>query len=375
MGSSQGLYNGLFTFLRAVHSEPHVTRIQNWVWIMVGMIQSHSVHLSQIAQYIPSEAQAAGRIAQIRRWLSNRFVDPIAFYRPLIKQVLAHWVNQHAFIILDSTAVNKGRLQVLRLSLSHACRALPLTWLVLNGTGLPTVEDAAPLFREARRLLKALGRITCIGDRGFRDVDWAQQCLKLGWNYLIRIANNTYVCFPDGRWLSIEQLGVKPGQRRYFSDVALTREHAFRCNLMVTWTEATAKQPAELCAVISNLRPNARHLQQYLKRMHIEESFRDDKSGSCELAKSHLRDPERLNHLLLACAVVTLWVHQIGQDLWLKKQRKEIDPAAARQLSIFQIGWRKLLRAASQGLVPPLTLRIRPMRLVPGIFRRKSALC
>jgi hypothetical protein len=375
MSSSQALYNRLFTYLREVHPDPHVKRISNWVWIMVGIILSHSVHLSKIAQYIPSEAQAAGRIAQIRRWLSNRFVDPVEFYRPLISRVLQSWVGQHVFILIDGLAVNNDKLQVLRVSLSHAYRALPLGWLVLEGKGPPTVEQAAPLLREIRCLLKAVASVTLIADRGFHDVDWAIQCLKYGWNYLIRVANNTQVCLADGQWLSIKRLGVKRGQRRYFANVLLTRNHALRCNLMVTWTEWKPQQERELCAVITNQKPCLRHLQHYLLRMHIEQSFRDDQSGSCELAKSKLRDPERLNHLLLACAVVTLWMHQIGQEVWQKKQRKQIDPAAGRQLSIFQLGWRTLQRAVSRGLVPALTLCIRPMRLARGVWRRKYIYC
>ncbi len=234
MSSCDSLYNRLFAYLRTVHPEPHVTRISNWVKIMVGMILAHSVQLSQIAQHIPSEAKAAGRIAQIRRWLSNRFVNPIEFYRPLIQATLKHWAGQAVFIILDGTAVNHGQLQVLRLSLSHACRALPLTWLVIAGTGLVTVEQASKLLDEALLLLGALQRMTFLADRGFRDTDWAEKCLKLGWNYLIRIANNTYVCLPDRRWRNIEHLGVKLGQRRFFRDVLITKDNAFRCNLMLT---------------------------------------------------------------------------------------------------------------------------------------------
>jgi hypothetical protein len=299
MGSSHGLYNELFSYLRTVHPEPHLKRISNWVWIVVGMILSHSVQLAQIAQHIPSEAQAAGRIMLIRRWLSNVFVKPIEFYRPLISQVLEHWSGQDLFILLDSTVVNGGKLQILRMALSHAFRALPLSWLVIVGPGLVTVERAEALLSETQRLLSQVASVTLLADRGFRDSDWAEKCLQLGWNYLIRIANNTYVHLPDGRCLSIAALGVKPAQARYFCNVGLTLNKAFVCNLMVTWTDATPKQPAELCAVITNLRPCFQTLQAYLKRMHIEESFRDEKSGCCQLQKTKLRDANRLNHLLL----------------------------------------------------------------------------
>lgn len=336
------------------------------------MILSHSVQLAQIAQHIPSEAQAAGRLMQIRRWLSNPFVQPVEFYRPLISQVLAHWIGQPVFIVLDSTAVHGDKLQILRLALSHAFRALPLSWLVIAGKGLVTVERAEALLSEAQRLLAPVARVTLLADRGFRDTDWAERCLQLGWNYLIRIANNTYVYLPDGRCLSVAALGLKPGQTRYIRRVGLTRGKAFACNLMLTWTEATPQQPTELCVLITNLRPGFKTLQDYLKRMHIEQSFRDDKSGACQLQNTKLRDPERLNHLLLAYAVVILWAHQLGQQTFQSKQRQEIDPAAKRQLSLFQIGWRKLQRAVSAGRFPTFTLRIRPMRLAVVFVKNRK---
>ena len=365
MSSSYALYERLFAYLRAVHPKPHVKRIGNWVWIMVGMIQSQSVHLNQIAQHIPSKAKASGRIAQIRRWLSNRFVNPIEFYRPLIQEVLKNWSGRNAYVILDATTVNRGKLQVLRLALSHCFRALPLSWLVFSGKGLVTVEQADDLLSEAELLLRPIKTVTLLADRGFRDVDWAQKCLLLGWNYIIRVAKSTYVTLPGGQSLPINDLGVLPGQRRYFQNVRLTLETEFECNLIVTWTKATAKQPAELCAVISNLKGCRATLKDYLIRMHIEESFRDDKSGSLELEQTRLTDPNRLNHLLLALAVVTLWIHEIGQQVVKTGQRKEVDPAAKRQLSIFQIGWRKLKRAISRGLIPLFRLIICPMKLSP----------
>jgi hypothetical protein len=63
MSISDELYTRVFGKLRALHPEPHVKRVATWVWVVVGLILSHSVHLSQIAQHLPSAAQAAGRIA------------------------------------------------------------------------------------------------------------------------------------------------------------------------------------------------------------------------------------------------------------------------------------------------------------------------
>ena len=81
---------------------------------------------------------------------------------------------------------------------------------------------------------------------------------------------------------------------------------------------------------------NRRTLKQYLKRMHIEQSFRDDKSGSFDLEATKLTEPERLNHLLLAVAVAVLWIYDIGEQVLRAGDRQEINPAHRRQLSVFK---------------------------------------
>lgn len=203
MSNSSILYARLFKVLRADHPEIRITRIANWVWVVVGLIQAHSVHLSQIAQHIPGEAQAAGRLAQVRRWLANKFINVETFYEPLMQTVLQQWASKPVFIILDGCAVNHKALQFFRLSLSHCFRALPLAWLVVEGTGLIQMEACAELLAQVARLLALTSSVTFLADRGFRDTDWAEKCLAFGWNYLIRMANNTYVTLPDGRCVSI----------------------------------------------------------------------------------------------------------------------------------------------------------------------------
>jgi len=368
MSISEELYTRVFTKLRAVHPGPHLKRIANWVWVIVGLILSQSVHLSQIAQHIPSDAQAAGRIAQVRRWLKNKFIDVPAFYHPLISEVLREWAGKDVFIILDGCLVNHQALQFFRLSLSHCFRAIPLTWLVVKGPGLITVEKCEALLMEAANLLWSVATVTFLADRGFRDKDWAQKCRKLKWNYGIRVANNITVTLADGRVLTVETLGVQAGRARYFQNVRLTAEADWLCNLAVTWTQATPKQPAELCAIAMNLTADRHTLKDYLKRMHIEQSFRDDKSGSFDLEATKLTDPVRLTHLLLAIAVATLWIYDIGEQVLRTKGRAEIDPAFKRQLSVFQIGWRKLRRwiTCQTSQLPFLTLRLSPFRLAPA---------
>jgi len=370
MSSSQTLYTQVFATLRTFHPNIHLKRMANWVWVIVGLIQAQSVHLSEIANHIPGEAQAAGRIMKIRRWLSNKHITTRTLYEPIIQQVLTGWAGREVTIMLDGCFVNGEALQMLRVSLSHCYRALPLAWKVVATAGLVELEVCETMLDHVATLLKRTRRVTFLADRGFRDRDWARKCRTLGWDYIIGIANNTYITFSDGRQIAVDQLGVMPGQRRYFPNVRLTREADWGCNIAITWTRATPKCPAELCVVMTNLHADGWVLRHYLKRMHIEESFRDEKSGGFNLDATHLTDPKRLDTLLLAIAVAVLWMYEIGEQVIRDERRAEIDPGYKRQLSVFQLGWRQLRRALSCTVLPAITLMLRPFRPEPVYNRR-----
>lgn len=365
MSSSQALYTEVHTKLRTIHPTLHLKRLAVWVWVVVGLIQSHSVHLSEIANHIPGEADAAGRIARVRRWLASHWVVSRDLYTPLITEVLQAWNGRDVTIILDGCFIRHKALQMLRLSLSHCYRALPLAWDVVTSKGNVELETGEALLEQVALLLKRTRRVTFLADRGFRDRAWARKCRALGWDYIIRIANNTTITFPGGVVRSADSLGVKNGERRYLPNVRVTLEADWACNLAITWTRATATCPAELCVVMTNLHPTGWVLRHYLKRMHIEQSFRDDKSGSFDLHASHLTDAKRLDTLLLAVAVATLWIYELGEKVLREERRKEIDPAYGRQLSVFQLGWRLLRRLLTCAEPPSCTLHLKPFRPEP----------
>jgi hypothetical protein len=364
MSSSTQLYTALFTKLQSAHPTLHAKRLANWIWIVVGLIQGQSVQLSSIANHIPDETDAVSRIAKIRRWLKSRFLTSRSLYQPLIEEVLTAWNNREVTIMLDGCFIRHKTLQILRVSLSHCYRALPLDWEVVTSKGNVELDTCDTMLEHVAVLLKRTRRVTFLADRGFRDRDWARKCHALGWRYIIRLANNTTITFPDGRQYGVDELGITPGQRRYLWNVRITQDADWQCHLAITWTRATETCPAELCVVMTNLEPSGWVLRHYLKRMHIEESFRDDKSGGFDLHHSHLSDPHRLEMLLLAVAVAVLWIYELGEHV-LGKERRTIDPAYKRQLSVFQLGWRYLQRCLSCKTPPPCTLRLKPFKLEP----------
>ena len=213
-------------------------------------------------------------------------------------------------------------------------------------------------------------QVTFLADAGFRDCDWAQLCEKLGWKYAIRVACNTYVTLPDGASDRLDHW-VPVNCNRYFQNVLLTRETKLHTNVSVTWT-TDAKGEPEMVAIITDQIACRARLREYGLRMDIEESFRDDQSAGFDMEHTRLQHAERLDHLLLALAIATLWCHELGE--FVLKQgdefRSQIDPARTRTLSLFQLGLRWLKRVLATGLLflPDFKAVLSNLKLPPVVI-------
>jgi hypothetical protein len=372
MSSSQELYNRLIKTVYPLVEVSHIKQVTNWMWIVVGILQANSIALSKIATFIPGTAEAESRVTTIRRWLKNLRIEVWTFYRSILEHVLEGWRAVEAVVVLDGVAVFGDRLQIFRLSLVHGHRAIPLVWKVIPGKGLTQAEVLATMLTQAADFLRPrVKRVRFLADRGFRDCDWADLCLKLDWHYNIRIQCNTTITLQDGRQRRVDELGVQPGQRRYYQNVRLTLEAKLCTHLSVTWTEGDEKHAPELLAVMSDQSACRARLREYGARMCIEQSFRDDKSGGFDMAHTKLQHPERLERLLLAVAIATLWCHELGEHVVSEGEatRREIDPGPERELSIFQLGLRWLKRCIATAIqrLPAFQAHLTPIRLEPVI--------
>ena len=184
MSSSQQLYNRVSTKLQALHPTLHLKRLTVWVWVVIGLIQGQSVQLSEIANHIPGGTQAVGRLARVRRFLASKWIVSRTLYQPLIEEVLQTWAVHEVTIILDGCFIRQKALQILRVSLSHCDRALPLAWEVVTSRGNVELEVCETMLEHVARLLKRMRRITFLADRGFRSRDWARKCRELDWDYI-----------------------------------------------------------------------------------------------------------------------------------------------------------------------------------------------
>jgi hypothetical protein len=99
--------------------------------------------------------------------------------------------------------------------------------------------------------------------------------------------------------------------------------------------------------LISNRAPDLDLVWNYEKRFCSEQLFRDQNSGVFQLADSGLREPQRIDRLLLVVAIAVLAGSLQGYALSLAGLRRQVDPHWKSGMSFLRIGLAALQMAVA----------------------------
>ena len=345
------------------HRERHFNTLAA---LICGLVGGQRAHLSTIADHAPSGgADQESLIMRFRRWLKHAGNTRDAWFLPIAHAVLTSLAQQQAplVLVMDGSVVGRGGL-ALMLSVVYYGRALPLAWVVISAKKghFPQAVHCA-LLAQVQAILPPTATVVFLGDGEFDGTDLQAALHQAGWQYVCRTATN--ICF------------TAYGLRRHVGDLEPVRGEA----LAVTpaWMTTAAYGPISLLAVwevaydapiylVTNM-PNLEHaFQRYRQRAQIETFFSDQKSRGFHLHKSQLRDPARLDRLLIASCLAYVWIVYLGvcalRDDWLKRLHRQ----DRCDLSLFRLGLRLLARclkdhiALPAGLLPPAVLPKQPRR-------------
>jgi hypothetical protein len=141
---------------------------------------------------------------------------------------------------------------------------------------------------------------------------------------------------------------VLPGERRFWSQVAFTQTHAVAgLNLAMYWGPSAA-EPWYLITTEPTCKLAC---ASYARRFRIEEMFKDFKNNGrgFGLELTGLRQPDRLDRLLLALALLYTWLLLWGAYVLASGQQKLVDNVRRPTLSLLQTGLRFVLRLWHRG--------------------------
>jgi hypothetical protein len=349
------LYHTWFQRIRQLRPDERISRLRTFVWLMVGIYQSRSVHLSRIASKIPGSAVLLSTVRRLSRWLDNPAVRVREWYAPVARELLqsmAHTVGEIR-LIADGSKVGFGH-QLLIISLAFRRRAIPVAWTwVKSPKGHSSASKQLALLAYVRRLLPTGIPVLLVGDSEFGAVAVLEQLDAWKWRYVLRQkASHQVQLQGQTSWQDFGSLIQHPGQSLWLGQALLTARSAYPVNLLAHW-QAGEEEPWLLA---TNLTSRREALQAYRRRMWIEEMFGDMKGHGFDLENTHLRHFLRLSRLMLAVVLLYVWLISVGTTAIKRGQRRLVDRNDRRDLSIFQIGWRIVDRCLTNGLAVPFIL-------------------
>ncbi|HZA24339.1 MAG TPA: IS4 family transposase [Dehalococcoidia bacterium] len=326
-------------------AEPE-TRVVNLAAVAIGIFRSRSLQVGQVVARSPLEASRDALKKRVQRFLKNPGVQVEVFQRPLAQRILGRIVagGRRLLLILDRTEWNA--FNILYVSVGWRGRALPLIWKMLN--------PGASSFAQQREVLGMVdhwmpegAQVILLGDREFGTGVLAQWALDRGWGLCLRLRAHEYVR-QEGAEVFEMLPTLRPGERRFWPSVAFTQKHAVGGLHLAMYWGPGSKEPWYLLTTDPTCQWAC---ATYSKRFQIEEMFKDYKNAGrgFGLELTGLQHPERLARLLLALALVYIWLLLWGAYAITTGQNRLVDNLRRPMLSLFQTGLRLVNRLRDWG--------------------------
>lgn len=334
MSNSLRLYGTVSDVIRQTMSHMCDTQRRNLSWLIAGMFLARHVQLAKVAGRHPGPAQQTSKARQLRRWLANGAIDVRHCYRPFAASVLARFAGGRVRLLIDTLELS-GRRQVLMIAIAYRRRSIPLIWEVRRRKGVHDAEMVCALLEALRPWLPDDTQIVLIGDGEFHSVDIMTYATALGWHYRLRLHSDTQIQLPDGRWVALQDVGLVEGQRRYLQGVTITKNKCYGpVNLALCWQPGEDKP----WYIATDQPADHRTLLDYSRRMWIEEMFGDFEGSTFQLQLTRIYQPDRLSRLILALAIVYVWLMDTGAWMIKRGLRKLVDRTDRRDRSIPHLG-------------------------------------
>lgn len=272
--------------------------------LLVLLLQWHKqVRLERLAANLPLPIQFEGR----RRCLQRLFASPQlcidTLWLPLVSYLLSRCFRTGQTLCLALDRTQWRGVNVLMASVIYRGRALPLYWQFLTHSGSSGLPQQQAVLRPLLAPLKPY-QVIVLGDREFCSVHLAQWLRQEQLSFCLRLRANEYVQAENGPFQQLQQLGLKPGQSQFLTQVRVTKQAGLGLFNVAAYWKRTYRGQQEKSAwfLLTNLPSLGAAIRAYQQRMGIEAFLRDYKGGGYQLESTGLSS-QRLSGLFVLLAV------------------------------------------------------------------------
>jgi hypothetical protein len=332
--------------------------------LVCGVVHAESAQLSRASAATPGEVQDRSKQRRAQRLVANERLDVLPAQQRLLGQVL-RGRRGRVDLLLDATTngatAHQAGTVTLCLALRWHGRAVPLVWQTWTADqpGQRWVRAIPKLCALVAAHLPAEVEPVLLADRGLGNAALARTAHDPGWHYLFRVQRRTRVRLPDG---TVREIGglVQPTTPGESSQARRQRERqgcidgaavgASRHKRGDDWTaDWDTALPTNIVAragpdaddpwlLITDLPAPPARCRDYRTRTQEEELFRDLKSFGWQWQDSRVRLPDRVDRLLLALVLATLWIDALAQHVLRHRLRPLLEDRSRPCYSYFQLG-------------------------------------
>lgn len=206
----------------------HKARVKPFVWLLVGIVLSKSVHLSHVANKIPGDAQRTSVTRRLSRLLDNGHIRVREWYEPIASKILNAMVESggEVRLLLDGSKIGSGH-QLLMVAVAYRKRAIPLAWTWVTGSrGHSSAHKQCALLAYVYKLMPPGARVVVAGDSEFGAMPVMRLLDEWEWSYVLRHKGDTLIFHPERHiWVRFDSLVKEAGESCWFEWVSFTQKH------------------------------------------------------------------------------------------------------------------------------------------------------
>jgi len=302
------------------HSDPRVSpsSLERLTLLVLGIIKAEHASPARIAKALDQLGLTAATEESIERRVRRIENDPslqaASCVHPLARNRLQLGRPQRLILIIDPTSQDE-RVVMLTVSVWYRGRALPLAWAIWPGqqplTDAGFWERVATLLQIVAGLLPVGVPVIWLADRAFGSPAFTDLLVPYGWDYVVRVQDQTRFRDQRGQEFEIGALVSQPN-RRTKRHGQVFKKRGWRWASVVAFWGQRHSSPLGL---VTSLPPRWEVIALYRRRYPIEAMFRHYKSYGWQWERGQVTDLAHLERLLVGMALATWLVLLVGTQV------------------------------------------------------------
>ncbi len=298
----------------------NLARVKLIAMFICALCKVQTVNFEKLANAFDSKAQSASSLRRIQRFISGFVLDSDLIVK-MIFRLLPEKKNLKLSIDRTNWKFGSININIFMLGVCYQGVAFPLLFKMLPKPGNSNTQERIDL---VNRFISLFGTscIDCIlADREFVGDEWFEFLNFNRLRYYIRIRNNFKIFIPSkNEEVKVNWLFNSLKINQFMHYPKIVKIGGQLCYISGCKTKSREGK-TELLIMASYNHPD-QALLNYKDRWQIETCFKAMKTSRFDVEKTHLKDLQRIEKLVLLVMITFVWCYNIG--IYLDRNIKPI---------------------------------------------------